>query len=353
MPTYKKSFPKPPAAPPKKRSPSLFVYLPFIVAFSIWFVWRSLTPTLPTSDEPPKLYSNQCQQDLTLTFLEAIKRSTRSIYLVMFGLSDPAILRTLKEKTDQEVSTQIYYDTKGSPNLHRILQNCEIHPIRQTGFMHQKLLILDEEMVFLGSANMTASSLRMHDNLVIGLCNKKIAAFLKETVPYTSGHMHTLVGGQEVDLWILPDPKGHAISELKKKIRRAQRTIKAALFTFTHPTLLDELILAHKRGVHVTLVIDMHSGLGASAKNVAALKKAGIRILFSGGAQLMHHKFVYIDEQTLIAGSANWTKAAFTKNSDCIILLNQLTHEQKSFMNYLWRRIATTAQPPQDYRVPA
>ncbi len=330
----------------KRRSSSFFLYLPFIVAFSIWFVWRSLTPTLPAANEPPRLYSNQCQQDLTLTFLEAIRRSTRSIYLVMFGLSDPAILKSLKEKARRKMQTEIYYDTNGSPNLYRVLQECEVHPIRQTGFMHQKILILDEEMVFLGSANMTTQSLRMHDNLVVGLANKTIAAFLKEKTPYSSGHLRTLVGGQDVDLWILPDPKGHACAELKKKIRNAGRTIHAALFTFTHPTLLDELILAHKRGVKVTLVIDMHSGLGASAKNVAALQKAGIRILFSQGVQLLHHKFVYIDEQTLIAGSANWTKAAFTKNSDCLIILNNLCPDQKAFMNYLWHRIATSAQEP-------
>ena len=327
----------------KKSGRVLFLYLPLLIVLAVWFVWSSLTPQLPTPDEPPRLYSNQCKQDLTLTFLEAIRKSNRSIYLVMFGLSDPAILKTLRDKT---CPLEIYYDTNGSPNLKKVLPNSEIHPIRQTGFMHQKILILDEETVFLGSANMTTQSLRMHDNLVIGLASKKIASFLKEKVPRSSGHLHTLVGGQSVDIWILPDPKGHAISELKKKIRNAKRSVSAALFTFTHPILLDELILAHKRGVDVTLVIDMHPGLGASAKNVAALQKAGIRILFGGGAQLLHHKFVYIDGRTLIAGSANWTKAAFTKNSDCLILLSNLNTEQKAFMDYLWQRISVTAKPP-------
>ena len=129
-------------------------------------------------------------------------------------------------------------------------------------------------------------------------------------------------------------------------MRHANQTIRVAIFTLTHPSLIDELILAHRRGVEVTLVIDMHSGLGASAQAVQALQKAGIKILFSQGVQLLHHKFVYIDEQLLLTGSANWTKAAFTKNSDCLILLHNLTQEQKSFMNYLWKRIHTAAQEP-------
>jgi len=336
----------PPAKPKKKKNFSLSFSLFLLVCFAVWFVWRSLTPTLPALGEPPRLYSNQCQQDLTLTFLEALKQTKRSIYLVMFGLSDPAILKTLSKKTEERVEASVYYDASGSPNLYRLLDGCELHPIRQSGFMHHKVLILDDEMVFLGSANMTPQSLRMHDNLVIGLASKKVAAFLKQKVPYATGHLHTPVGGQEVDLWLLPDPNGHALTELKRKLRKARRSIRVALFTFTHPSLADELLMAQRRKVAVTVVIDMHSGLGASAPTVAALRKGGIQVLYSQGVQLLHHKFVLVDEETLIAGSANWTRAAFSKNSDCLVFLHHLNQEQRSYMNYLWKRIAISAREP-------
>jgi cardiolipin synthase len=333
--------------PPKKKqvktTPSSFVFL--IVAFCIWFVWTSLNPILPQPSEPPRLYSNQCQQDLTLTFLEAIKKTKESIYLVMFGLSDPALLSALSSQIQKKIPTTIYYDATGSPQLRAHLSGSEIHPIKCAGLMHQKLLIIDEETVFLGSANMTSASMRMHDNLVVGLCSKKVAQFLKEKAPHSPGHLRTLVGGQDVDLWLLPDPRGHVLTDLKKKIRSASQSICIALFTFTHPILLDELIAAKKRGVEVTIVVDAHSGFGASAKTVAGLKQAGIQILLSQGIQLMHHKFVYIDQQTLITGSANWTKAAFTKNSDCLITLHNLSDDQKKFMNHLWRRLASSAKP--------
>ncbi len=340
-----KRFPRPPQVKTTTRSWSVSFYLSLVVCFSVWFVWRSLTPTLPTLGQPPRLYSNQCQQDLTLTFLEAIRRAKQSVYLVMFGLTDPAILAALAKKTEVGVEPIVYYDTNGSPNLYKKLGGCEVHPIRQIGFMHHKVLIIDGETVFLGSANMTTQSLRMHDNLVIGLSSKKIAEFLKKKVPYSSGHLRAPVGGQDVDLWILPDPNGNALAELKKSLRSASQSIRIAIFTFTHPTLADELLLAQKRGVAVTVVIDMHSALGASAKTVENLKKAGVQIFFSQGVQLLHHKFVLIDEKKLVAGSANWTKAAFTKNSDCLVILHNLTQEQRSFMNYLWNRIAKTAQP--------
>jgi phosphatidylserine/phosphatidylglycerophosphate/cardiolipin synthase-like enzyme len=257
----------------------------------------------------------------------------------MFGLTDRAILNALAQKIEEEIPTKIFYDVKGSSKVHRYLKGGEIFPIQTSSLMHQKIVVLDHDMVFIGSANMTDSSLRMHDNLVVGFRSKPIARFLEEHKPYESGYLKTQVGGQELELWLLPDPRGHALTELRKQIRGARKTIRIALFTFTHPKLIEDVIEAHQRGVDVKVVVDMQSGLGASSKTVDKLKKAKVPIYLSQGIQLLHHKFIYIDDQTLLTGSANWTKAAFYKNSDCILALHRLTPDQKKFMRQLWTQI--------------
>jgi len=91
------------------------------------------------------------------------------------------------------------------------------------------------------------------------------------------------------------------------------------------------------------VIVDLHSGLGASAKAVEKLKEAHVPVLLSQGVQLLHHKFIYIDESTLLTGSANWTKSAFYKNSDCIIALHRLNPDQKKFMSRLWTSIEANA----------
>jgi cardiolipin synthase A/B len=261
----------------------------------------------------------------------------------MFGLSDRPILNALSQKIEQKVPTTIYYDPSGSPRLSPALKGGDVHPLKNSGLMHQKIVVLDDELVFIGSANMTSASLKMHDNLVVGFKHRKIASFLKEHKPFTPGYLKTLVGGQEMEIWLLPDARGHAISELRKKIRTAAHSIRIALFTFTHQGLVDEVIAAHRRGVDTSIVVDLHSSLGASAKALTQLREAGVKVLVSQGVQLLHHKFVYIDGQSLLTGSANWTKSAFYKNSDCILALHTLTQEQRKFMNHLWKKIETTA----------
>jgi cardiolipin synthase A/B len=314
--------------------------------FCIWLIWKSVSPTLPDSTKPPKIYSNPSREDLRLTLISAIGKAKKSVFLCMFGLNDPAILHALSEKTKKNIPIHIYYDTKGSPDFRKNLPDAVTHPILTQGIMHQKILILDDETVFLGSANFTHASLKMHDNLVIGLKNQKIAHFLKEKVPNTPSYMRCLVGGQDVELWLLPDLKGHALTDLRRKIKQASKSIKVALFTLTHHMLLDELAQARKRGVEVTVILDMHASLGASHKAVEILEKENIRVLVSQGVQLMHHKFAYIDDRILICGSANWTKAAFAKNSDSLIVLHNLNAEQKSCMKSVWKKLVTTAKPP-------
>ena len=339
----KKKSPIQPPPPPTKRFRFPWIFAVFVLFWS-WFVWDSITPRLPLPFEPPKLYSNQCRQDIRATLLKAIKGANHSIYLVMFGLTDRPILSALAEKIRGRVPTTIFYDTGGSGKIFRYLQGADLHGIQNQGLMHQKILILDDQTVFIGSANMTTASLKMHDNLVIGLVSRPIAKFLQGHKPYSSGYIKEVVGGQKVEIWLLPDPRGGVLTELKKKIRGAQKTIQVALFTLTHPDLVDEVIAAHARGVKTSVVIDLHSGLGASAKAVEKLKKAGVLVSLSRGTQLLHHKFVYIDNKTLVMGSANWTKAALYKNSDCILALDHLNEEQRRFMNQLWSSIESTAQ---------
>ncbi len=334
----------PPKPLPKKKS---FPYALLATSFfCIWLIWKSVSPVLPDSTSPPQIYSNPSRVDLKMTLMSAIGKAKKSIFLCMFGLSDPGVVHALAEKAKRHIPVHIYYDTKGSPDFRKMIPSAIIHPVLTQGIMHQKILILDDETVFLGSANFTHASLKMHDNLVIGLKNQKIAHFLKEKVPNTPGYIRCLVGGQDVEIWLLPDLKGNTLTDLKRKIKHASKSIRIALFTLTHHLLIEELIAARKRGVDVTVILDMHSSLGASSSAVEMLTNANIRVLVSQGVQLMHHKFAYIDDRVLITGSANWTKAAFAKNSDCIIVLHNVTAEQKSCMRHIWKTLVTTAKPP-------
>lgn len=328
-----------------RKKPFPYILLSILI-FLGFLIWDSLIPTLPEPSTFPTIYAHPSKEDLRLTFLAAIRKAKKSIFLCVFGMSDPSILNALKQQSEKGLDVSVFYDSKGSPNVQKVLQGSVIQPVLLSGIMHQKTLVLDHNLVFLGSANFTPTSLKMHDNLVIGFYSPKIASFLEEKLPYQNGYIRTFVSGQDVEIWLLPDPKGHALTDLKRKIKTACRSLKIALFTLTHPSLIQEIILAKKRGIDVKVVIDMHSALGASASAVEQLVEAKVDVLISQGVQLMHHKFAIIDDKTLIAGSTNWTKSAFEKNSDLLMILHNLSETQKQTMLDIWDNLYSIAQKP-------
>ena len=295
-------------------------------------IYGSFSPKLPSLGSPAFLYSNQCRQNLRSTVIKAINSAKESIHLVMFGLSDPQIIYTLKNKA-ASINTKIYYDKRSSKKVD--LPGDVIFPMKTTGLMHQKILIIDNKLTFLGSCNFTRSSLSMDNNLIIGIYSPDLARFLSKNTPYKSGYLKKVIGGQKIECFLLPDKNNKALEHLKTHLRSARKSIKIAMFTFTHPILIEELIKAKKRNVEICVVVDFSSGVGISSKYIQKLKEANVKVLLSQGIELLHYKYLIVDDKTLICGSANWTKAAFSKNTDLILTIYNLNGEQKKFMQKL------------------
>lgn len=243
-----------------------------------------------------------------------------SIDLWMYAATDPFLLQRLEKKAGEGVHVALRFDKRGGTPP---LPSC-LHPtmMKSKGLMHRKIVITDDQIVFLGSANMTTSSLQLHDNLSVGLYHPGLARFLKSP-PQTTYTFQIGEPQMQGEIWLLPDTK--ALGKIEKLIDEARSYIFIAMFTLTQGHLIDALIRAHQRGVSVKLALDRYTAHGASKKAVKKLSSAGIEIYLSAGLPLLHHKWASIDQQQLILGSTNWTEAAFRKNEDVLLFLSELT----------------------------
>jgi phosphatidylserine/phosphatidylglycerophosphate/cardiolipin synthase-like enzyme len=141
-------------APAAKKSKYFFITL--ILGGYLWFILATLSPKLPSESSPLLFYSSQLQQDLKQTLLCALKRANKSIFIQIYGLSDPEILSLLKKKQAEGVDVTLFYDAKASKQLATFPGS---YPIRAKGLMHRKILIVDEAQIFIGTANFTTPSL--------------------------------------------------------------------------------------------------------------------------------------------------------------------------------------------------
>jgi phosphatidylserine/phosphatidylglycerophosphate/cardiolipin synthase-like enzyme len=322
----------------------------FVSIFFIFFIFASLSShNLSAVIGPPaELYANQLDDDLTKTYLTAISKSNRSVLLIMYSLTDPQIIEALKKKSERGVSVKVICDARASPYIDSKL-GPKVDVVRRfgPGLMHQKILVVDSKKTWIGSANMTTDSLCLQDNLVAGIDSKPFAAAIhaKAKTVDVEGHgppfLHQdfNVGGQNVELWFLPDNKD-ALMRLKTLIRGAKKNLRVAMFTWTRQDLAKEVIATAQRGVITKVLIDNSSGKGVSEKIVKYLKENGVQVALSpAGAPLLHHKFMVIDGKTLVNGSANWTRSAFSENDDCFIVINDLSDDQRKKVNNMWKKI--------------
>ena len=103
-------------------------------------------------------------------------------------------------------------------------------------------------------------------------------------------------------------------------INRANRSVYVAVYSFTRDSLATALIYAKERGVEVRVVIERERAYEQGSE-YSRLKSAGVDVRLDGNPNLMHHKFIVIDENIVVTGSYNWTTAAEDMNDENIVII--------------------------------
>ena len=280
-------------------------------------------------------YSNQSKSDIKQRLIKSIKLASSRIDLAVFALNDPQIISALNIRASN-VPIQIIVDKGHIEDLRaRLDPRIKLLKIKQKGLMHHKTFLIDDQ-IFLGSTNLTSTSLRMHDNLTIEFVDQKLSKELRNGLFDQMGGFALNSNNKLITLWSLPSK--NALENLIDCINTSSSSIKVAMFTLTHPLLVDALIQAKNRGVIIEVILDRNSSKGASLKAFEKLKMNNIKVFLSNGSQLMHHKIALIDQSTLIMGSTNWTVAAFEKNQDLLVKY-ELENQSLRVIKKIWRNL--------------
>ncbi|MCB1119246.1 MAG: phosphatidylserine/phosphatidylglycerophosphate/cardiolipin synthase family protein [Chlamydiia bacterium] len=330
-----------------RRSKSEFqlLLLLFVLLLS-WWQGTTFTQEIPADGEPIHLYTT-ATDDLKHLYLQAFQNAKESIHIMTFTLTDATVIQTLREKSEEGVTVTVVCDAKGSPGLARKLgKKIPLTRTVDNGLMHIKITVIDDTLTLLGSANLTSESLQLHSNLTLAIPSPSFATYCKEksnnlgeeTLRTPLPYQPFLIAEQPASLTFLPDDQ-KGTTRLLKLINSAEKTLRVAMFTFTRIDFAEALIAAKKRGVDVQICLDQGNLSGFGNRIVERFKEANIPLSIYTGPGLLHHKFVWVDGHMLASGSANWTKAAFKSNADCILFLEDLTEQQNRSLKALWKDI--------------
>jgi phosphatidylserine/phosphatidylglycerophosphate/cardiolipin synthase-like enzyme len=104
-------------------------------------------------------------------------------------------------------------------------------------------------------------------------------------------------------------------------IAETKSTLDIAIYSLTHPDIIQAISDAKKRGVTVR-IISVKLKLRTRPRTLALsnLKATGVPIKINTHSGLMHLKVTIVDKKILTSGSFNYSKAASTTNDEVLIV---------------------------------
>lgn len=117
-------------------------------------------------------------------------------------------------------------------------------------------------------------------------------------------------------------PGENCTAKIVKTIKQAKHSILVQAYTITSYPIEKALIKAARNKVNVQIIIDKNQYQQFPAP-INYLAKANIPIwLDCNLSGLAHNKVMIIDNQTVITGSFNFTKAAQYNNAENLLIIN-------------------------------
>ncbi|NBV84704.1 MAG: phospholipase D family protein [Verrucomicrobia bacterium] len=115
-------------------------------------------------------------------------------------------------------------------------------------------------------------------------------------------------------------PRGGCTEAVVRELSAARQTVLVQAYSFTSAPIAAALVEASRRGVRVEAVLDKSNKTGKYSE-ADFLVNARIPTYLDDKHAIAHNKVMIIDDQTLITGSFNFTKAAEESNAENLLIL--------------------------------
>jgi phosphatidylserine/phosphatidylglycerophosphate/cardiolipin synthase-like enzyme len=197
--------------------------------------------------------------------------------------------------------------------------------------MHNKFLILDGQEVWTGSLNLTQSGTYADDNNFVRLVSAELARRYGAVFEamFSAGKFGADrdaaaldpvldVGGVPVEVYF--SPEDHPEQRLVELVRGAEKSIRVLAYSFTSDALAEALRDQAGAGLTIQGVFDGSQVDGQGAE-YAPLRQAGLDVRLDGSPGLMHNKVLIIDDEIVVTGSFNFTRAANQSNDENLIIV--------------------------------
>ena len=130
---------------------------------------------------------------------------------------------------------------------------------------------------------------------------------------------------------------------IAQEINGAKSSIYMQAYGLTHPDITKALIKAKERGVDVRIIVD-RSNLTQKYSKIKDLRQAGIEVSIDIVPGIAHNKVVILDRQKTVSGSFNFTTSADKRNTENVLIIDDVQIADRYLQNWLYRKEANNVK---------
>ncbi|MBU90049.1 hypothetical protein CMO94_00790 [Candidatus Woesearchaeota archaeon] len=309
-----------------------FAFLIFLVFLSIYGCNNTLTGNVTSSQE---LYEDGiktqvyfCPKDnCGKIATNIIDNAESSVHCAFYDLDLKDLITAIAKKSSTaDVKVAIDHG-----NYDGQIKGDGIKIAKSKQYMHNKFCIIDKNKVFTGSFNPTDRGSNFNNNNLLIINSEYLVSNYENEFDelwngmYASGdkvkynEINTNIG--LIENYFCPeDCQEEGINKILNLVRNAEKSVKVAIFSFTHEGLGDELVKADIKGLDVNVLVERKQR-NVQKSQYTRLKDFGVNILVDGNKYNMHHKFIIIDSKIIITGSPNFSFSGYNRNDENFLII--------------------------------
>jgi phosphatidylserine/phosphatidylglycerophosphate/cardiolipin synthase-like enzyme len=299
--------------------------------------WWEVYFTDPLTINDPSQWQNSIEGKL----IEKIDAATNSIHIASFEFDLTPVAEALIAARQRGVDVRWVTDDENGieadddPDRHqfKMLQDAgiEVHADTRSALMHNKFWIFDQQTVWTGSTNITASAIFLQNNNAIVVDSPELAAIYEREFfemwdgqfgpksPSTADHQSVLVNGTLIQVYF--SPEDDVLNRIIPIVAGAQSNIRFLAFSFTDYPLAKTMIDRYAAGVDVAGVYEK-TGSETEGAELKTFLCAHVPVRQDGNPRFLHDKLIIVDNRLVITGSFNFSNNATDNNDENVIIID-------------------------------
>lgn len=313
---------------------------------------------------PALVYPDKANQRPPSPLLQAVladlDAAQATIDLAVFDLDVNEIAEALIRARARGVVARVVIDSENlaTPEVSELTGRLERVGIAvrfddREPFMHNKFIVVDDTITWMGSWNFTANDTWRNNNNMLRFVSDEIAAdYAREFEQMFAGrfgtsktsatpHPQVRVGAAVIEVYF--SPQDGIAKQVLQRVTTAQRSIHFMTFSYTADPIADAMIAQVEAGLVVRGVFEKQNA-GGSGADFNRLKAGGVDVLEDGNCYILHHKIIVIDDRTVITGSYNFTGSAERSNDENLMIIDDATLARAYLEEFA--RVYAQAQTP-------